>query len=133
MNAEENGVDLTREILEMDAKLFNAFNQQDIETIKEVMREDLEFYHDTGGLGDYAQTIEGFSTLFARDDGLNRRLLPGSTEIFPIKDYGAIQVGAHEFCHQENGKDDCGTFKFLHIWSRDDGVWKLSRVVSYDH
>ena len=34
---------------------------------------------------------------------------------------------------KENGKDDCGTFKFAMIWRKDDETWKLSRVISYGH
>jgi hypothetical protein len=35
--------------------------------------------------------------------------------------------------HIENGKDDCGTFKFLQIWKHTADGWKLARVVSYGH
>jgi hypothetical protein len=57
----------------------------------------------------------------------------GSLEVHPIKDFGAIHIGKHTFCHWENEKNDCGTFKFLMIWQKKNGGWKISRVVSYDH
>ena len=124
---------LYNEIVHMDSVLFNAFNGQDGETIKHVFDESLEFYHDKGGLTTYTQNMASFKGLFANNNGLNRRLVEGSMEVYPIKGYGAIQVGAHTFCHKENGRDDCGTFKFLHIWQKKDGVWKITRVASYDH
>ncbi len=44
-----------------------------------------------------------------------------------------MEIGAHQFCHEENGKMDCGTFQFLMIWQKKDGEWKITRVASYDH
>lgn len=128
-----NGNALYNEIAHMDSVLFNAFNTQDQETIKNTFDESLEFYHDKGGLTNYTQNIAATKNLFASNNGLNRKLVEGSMEVYPIKDYGAIQVGEHIFCHKENGRDDCGTFKFLHIWQKKNGVWKVTRVASYDH
>ena len=32
-----------------------------------------------------------------------RRDMVGSLGVYPIKDFGAIEVGTHRFCHKENG------------------------------
>jgi uncharacterized protein YcfL len=125
--------ELFAEIAHMDSILFTAFNSRDIEKMRTLFTEDLEFYHDKGGLTDYKQNMEAFKSTAAANTDLRRDLIPGSLEVFPVKDYGAIQVGMHRFCHTENGKPDCGTFKFVHIWKKKDGEWKISRVVSYDH
>ena len=29
-----------------------------------------------------------------------------------------MEIGEHRFCHKENGKDDCGTFKFAWFGGR---------------
>ena len=120
-------------ILQLDKQLFDAFNQRDIETTKAMLDADVEFYHDTGGLADYQQTIANLTRLFANAGDLTRELIPESTEVYPVKDFGAIQTGKHRFCHTENGKPDCGEFKFLHIWKQQDKRWTVVRVVSYDH
>jgi Domain of unknown function (DUF4440) len=125
--------ELYAEIAHMDSVLFTAFNNRDTTTLKTLFTTDLEFYHDKGGLTGYKQNMEAFKTTAAANTDLRRDLIPGSLEVFPVKDYGAIQVGMHRFCHTENGKPDCGTFKFVHIWKKKDGEWKISRVVSYDH
>ena len=91
----------------MDSILFTALQQQD--------------------------TVTAFKTLFTKTNGLKRELVKGSLEVYPIKDYGAIQEGKHRFCHPENGQQDCGTFKFIHIWKREEGKWKISRIISYGH
>ena len=124
---------LQDKILQLDKQLFDAFNQRDIETTKALLDADVEFYHDTGGLADYEQTIANLSRLFANAGDLNRELVAGSTEVYPVKDFGAIQTGQHRFCHTENGKPDCNVFKFLHIWKQHDGRWTVVRVASYGH
>jgi hypothetical protein len=64
---------------------------------------------------------------------MRRDLVPGTLEVYPIKGYGAIEIGAHRFCHKEDGKDDCGVFKFVQIWQKQESGWKVTRVVSYGH
>lgn len=132
----ENGAtiqDLYKEIARMDSVLFTAFNNRDLEKIKTIFSTDAEFFHDKGGLTHYPQIIENTKQLFERSNGPTRELIAGSMEVYPINDYGAIQTGKHRFCHIENGKNECGIFKFLHIWKKKDNVWTLNRVVSYDH
>ena len=126
---------LYAEILHMDSVLFNAFNAHDAKQMEDVFSLNLEFYHDKGGLTDLKQTVENFKSLFERNQqtGLRRELDRSSLEVYSIKDFGALEVGVHKFCHTENGKEDCGTFKFIHIWKKADGQWRLTRVISYDH
>lgn len=118
----------------MDSVLFDAFNKRKTEKFRNMFTKDLEFYHDEGGLTGYQHTVDFMeSTAANKNNDLRRELVEGSLEVYPVKDYGAIQVGRHRFCHTENGKQDCGTFKFVHIWKKIDNEWKISRVVSYDH
>jgi hypothetical protein len=126
---------LYNEIAFMDSVMFNAFNEHNLDKLKTTFSEDLEFYHDKGGLAGYAQSMENFNTLFERNKntGLRRDMVAGSLEVYPIKDYGAVEVCAHRFCHKENGKDDCGVFKNIMVWQKKDGKWKVTRVISYDH
>lgn len=125
--------DLYEQIAEMDRVLFDAFNTRDLETTKKIFAEDLEFFHDNDGLAGYAKTIESLASLFAQNNDLHRELVEGSMEVFPVPGYGAMQFGEHRFCHTENGKPDCGTFRFAHVWRREGEAWKLARVLSYGH
>jgi hypothetical protein len=126
---------LYRTIARQDSLLFAAFNRHDVATLQTFFAEDLEFYHDKGGLSNFAQTMAGFQRLFDNNKttGLNRQLVPGTLEVYPIKGYGAVETYQHRFCHQENGRDDCGTFKNMMVWRLREGQWKITRVVSYDH
>ena len=125
--------DLFKLIEHQDSVLFDAFNRRDTVTFKKMFSKDLEFYHDKGGLTDYRYTIESLKRTAAQNNGLNRSLVPGSMEVYPVPNYGAMQLAAHTFCHQENGKQDCGTFKFVHVWRQTPDGWKITRVVSYGH
>jgi hypothetical protein len=121
------------QIAHMDSVLFNAFNSRDVKTFEKLFSEDLEFYHDKGGVTGYKHTIDFMKMTAQNNTGLRRELVPGSLEVYPIKDYGAIEIGSHTFCHLENGKQECGTFKFVHIWKRTGSDWKITRIISYDH
>lgn len=125
--------ELYKEIAHMDSVLFNAFNSRDVETFKTLFTADLEFFHDNSGLTNYDHTINFMNEVAKNNNQLRRELVKGSLEVYPIPGYGAMEIGSHSFCHMENGKQDCGTFKFVHIWQKKNGEWKISRVVSYGH
>jgi ketosteroid isomerase-like protein len=124
---------LYNEIAHMDSVLFNAYNAHDVDVMLDFFTKDVEFYHDTGGLISYDNIRDNSKQLFSQNNKIRRDLVSGSLEVYPIKNYGAIEIGSHRFCHDENGKQDCGTFKFVHVWKKENGDWKISRVVSYDH
>lgn len=124
---------LHAEIARMDKAMFDAFNAHDIDGVMALFSEDLEFYHDKGGLLRYEDTRNGMKGNFDQNNGLRRDLVPGSLEVYPINNYGAVEIGAHRFCHVEDGKDDCGVLKFVHVWRKTGDQWKITRVVSYDH
>jgi ketosteroid isomerase-like protein len=124
---------LYEQIARLDAEMFAAFNAADVAKLMAFFTDDLEFYHDKGGLSNYTQTQQSFASLFAQSPDIQRSLAPGSMKVYPIKDFGAVQIGVHRFCHKENGKDDCGNFKFMMLWRQKGDTWKINRVVSYDH
>ena len=125
--------ELLETIRKMDAAIFDAFNAHDVDRLMSYFTDDLEFYHDTGGLGNYRSNAEDFKKMFGNVPDIRRDLVPESLEVYPVKDYGAMEIGQHRFCHKENGKDDCGTFGFAMVWRKVGDSWKISRVLSYGH
>ncbi len=125
--------DLFNEINKQDSLLFAAFNTRDIKTFKSYFSKDLEFFHDKGGLTNYDYTVNFLSETTKKESDLRRDLVKGTLEVYPIPGYGAIEIGSHRFCHDENGKLDCGTFKFVQVWQKKDDQWKVTRVISYAH
>jgi ketosteroid isomerase-like protein len=126
-------VTVTRSIAAMDKKMFDAFNAHDVDLLMSMFADDLEFYHDKGGLTNHQQTQEGFTKMFINAPDIMRTIVPDTMKVYPIKDFGAIELGTHRFCHKENGKDDCGDFPFVMVWKKVGDSWKVSRVVSYGH
>jgi ketosteroid isomerase-like protein len=131
--ADSSAAELLETIKKMDAAIFGAFNAHDTDRLMSYFTEDLEFYHDTGGVENYRENAEGFTKMFASMPDIRRDLVTESLEVYPIKDYGAMEIGQHRFCHKENGKDDCGTFGFAMVWRKVGDSWKISRVLSYGH
>jgi ketosteroid isomerase-like protein len=132
-NSSSDSPQLRETIARMDAKMFEAFNRHDADALMSMFADDLEFYQDNDGLKKQRECAEDFKKLFANNTGIRRELVKGSLEVYPIKDYGAIEIGVHRFCHTENGKEECGNFKFVHVWRENAGVWKVLRVISYGH
>ena len=134
ISQDQDARQLLAEIRQVDTELFAAFNRCDLERMSDIFARDLEFFHDLAGVSDYEQTLAATKTNCDRKLGLERKLVPESLEVYPVGGgYGAIQKGAHTFCHPESGEEVCGTFEFLHIWRRDEDRWRLARVVSYGH
>lgn len=124
---------LLDEITAADSALFDAFNRCDIDTVSTMFSRDLEFYHDVTGLKGYQANMEATHQLCERNLGLVRTPVEGSFEVFPVKGFGAMHLGEHTFCHEENGVQDCGRFGFAHVWKQTDTGWRLHRVLSYGH
>jgi hypothetical protein len=127
--------DLYDTIVYYDSLLFNAFNNQDIDKLKIFFSEDLEFYHDLGGVTNYKQNIEAFKKTFESDRKIRRELVPGSLEVYPIKDFGAVETGIHRFYVTEKGEKEklSSEAKFAHVWQKKGTDWKITRIISYAH
>lgn len=124
---------LRRAIVAADSMLFEAFNRRDAAALATFFTRDLEFYQDNEGVETFAQTMRDFRQMFAQPAAIRRELVPGTLEVYRIRNYGAMEVGRHRFCHVENGQNECGEFSFVHIWRRTRAGWRIARVVSYGH
>jgi hypothetical protein len=58
-------------------------------------------------------------------------LIKGSIEVYPIKDYGAIEMGLHRFQNSEDASSVTSRAgKFIIIWQHKNNQWKITKVVS---
>ena len=123
--------DLFTAVKSLDAKLFDAYNRCDLTTLGAMVSDDLEFYHDQTGL-----SVGKAPFIAAIKDNIcgkvQRELLPRTLEVYPLKGYGAVEIGIHRF-HQPAHPEDVGDARFIMLWHNQDGVWKVTRVISYDH
>jgi len=124
---------LFNEISQVDSLQFSAFNARNLDQLMNYFDSSLELYQDNTGVRNFDQTKQAFGGLFKMNYVLNRKLIPGTMEVYPIKDYGAIETGQHTFSHVENGKLQSFTYKFMQIWQKKDGVWRVTREITYGH
>lgn len=121
----------------MDSSLFAIAYKCKPEEFATYFTEDLEFYHDKGGLTKSLPVfMEQLKNNFCGEDKvkLRRELVAGSLHTYDMVGTGAIQEGEHRFYITENGKERVdGIARFIHIWVYDNKVWKISRVLSLDH
>jgi hypothetical protein len=125
-------VPLYKAIKAADAALFGAANHCDKATFAKYLTEDVEFYHDKAGKeGDKADVVQRTMDTFCNNK-MVRELVPASLEVYPLPNFGAIEIGTHRFLHPGDPKN-VGEGRFLQIWQLQNGAWKASRIISYDH
>lgn len=135
--------ELTNQARELDDILFEqSFNSCKTAELYNIIAEDLEFYHDVGGLmrgkQAYIDSIEqGICTL---DYKASRELKEGTFEVFPLRANGEIYAmvveGEHSFYAQypdKQEKQHTSDANFSIIWVRDGEHWKMKRVLSFNH
>lgn len=122
---------LFKTIQSLDTKLFDAYNHCDLDTLGAMVSDDLEFYHDKTGLSvGKAPFIAAIKQNICGK--VQRAIVPGSLEVYPLNGYGAVEIGVHRFYHPgEPG--NVGEAKFIILWQNKDGVWEVTRTISYNH
>ncbi len=124
--------ELYKTIVKLDSVFFDAYNHCDtkFETYADFYTEDIEFYHDQGGLSNSKKDIlEGTKKYICGK--VTRTLIPGSIEVYPIKDYGAIEIGLHSFSNNTNPPDEPKKIsRFTIFWKKTAEGWKIAKVVS---
>ena len=128
-------------VAERDAAFWRAYNACDVAAVEGFLTIDVEFYHDRGGpiagrdaLGPALKT--GLCGAATR---VRRAPVEGTVRISILKQddavYGAVMSGEHVFYVTQPGKAEFldGHARFTHLWRLQDGAWRMSRILSYDH
>jgi hypothetical protein len=125
--------DLYKTVAGLDAAMFDAYNNCNLDKMGSMVADDLEFYHDQTGLAVGRQSlVDGVKNNICGK--VHRELVPGTLEVYPIKGYGAVEIGIHRFTHPNDpNSQGFGEAKFVQLWQLKDGTWKLTRVFSFDH
>jgi Domain of unknown function (DUF4440) len=119
-------------IVHEDSVFFGAYNTciVHLREYADFYADNLEFYHDKGGvMFSKADVVE--ATRKNVCGHTTRTLVPGSLEVYPIANYGAIEIGFHSFA---NSQDSSNTphlpGRFVIIWHHTNGKWLITRVIS---
>lgn len=128
--------ELYDKIASLDGSLFEAFNACELVKVESFFTEAIEFYHEKGGLTTTRKSvIEVMKNNLCMENSnrVRRELVKGSLEVHPINNYGAVETGEHRFYLTQKGQKERldGIGKFVHIWQKKDGEWRISRVISY--
>lgn len=119
----------------LDTEVFEAFNRCDepgqLARHGSHFAEDVEFYHDTGGVTWTREAMLANTEKFVCGN-FHRMLVPGTLQVYPVKDFGAISRGTHRFCQVADGHCE-GEADFTIVWRLRDGKWEITRVLSFGH
>ena len=131
------------QVREFDARYWKAFNDCEVQKLAAMNTDDLEFYHDVGGM---SKGVAVFSEDFARNicsrpdaARIRREAVADSLRFYPMRDgailYGAIVSGEHLFYDVPKDGKEVLTVRahFTHMLLLQNGEWKVSRVLSFEH
>ncbi|MGB0892580.1 MAG: nuclear transport factor 2 family protein [Flavobacteriaceae bacterium] len=122
-------IDLHKQIVKMDSIYFTAYNTCDIKTQAEIYDENIEFFHDKGGLAtDKKKLLQSLKDNICNK--VTRTLIKGSIEVYPIKDYGAIEIGYHKFFNKLEPNAKSIPSKFIVVWKKENNKWTMTKVIS---
>ena len=119
-------------IVKLDDMFFEAYNTCNVNLDKygSFFPENIEFYHDQGGLMTSKPDLIA-ATKKNICGKVTRELIKGSIKVYPINDFGAIEIDLHKF---HNNEEPPGTpskvGRFLIVWENKNKEWKIKRVVS---
>ncbi len=130
--------ELNKIILYHDSLFWQAYNLCDVDKMAAYFTDDVEFYHDRNGITTPKIKLEEATRNGLCNNSnsrLRREQLQGTVKVFPMNNYGALITGEHVFYVKEAGKAEYldGYGKFTHLWLFDNNIWKMSRIISYDH
>ncbi len=124
-------------VRQADAAFWQAYNACGLTTIGDFFSEDIEFYHDKGGLTKSRPAMVASLRKGICNDPSRRirREAYGTAAYHPMAGHRALLSGEHRFYTREPGQPEHldGQAKFDELWELSDGRWRMSRVFSYDH
>lgn len=123
-----------------DDAYWSAYNRTDPDAMNSWLTDDVEFYHDRGGM------LIGKKALAAVNDGmktmpfkLRREAVPGTIHFFPMRKgddiYAVLVTGEHQFYALEKGKPErrAGRSYFSNLMRLEGNDWRVARIYSYEH
>ncbi|GAA4768929.1 MULTISPECIES: nuclear transport factor 2 family protein [Flavobacterium] len=118
-------------IINLDKAFFDAYNNCDknLNTYSSFYSDSIEFFHDNGGFMNSKQEIVAGTKKYVCGK-VTRELVKGSIEVYPIKDYGAIEIGLHKFHNKEEPNNIAKVGRFTIIWKKENNEWKITKVIS---
>ncbi len=116
-------------IVHMDSVYFNAYNKCDMDLQISIDADSIEFYHDGSGL----ETSKA-NLLKALKENIcgkvSRQLVKGSIEVYPLPNFGAVEMGLHQFINHKENNSVSKPDRFVIVWRHLNNRWQIYRVIS---
>lgn len=66
---------------------------------------------------------------------LRREIVPGTLVVYPLKDYGTLQLARQNFFIMDQGHKGklAASTNLIHVWRNDHGYQAISRIIRYGH
>lgn len=121
-----------------DAAFWAAYNRCDVAAMGGYFSEDVEFYHDKGGLTkSRAGLVDSIGKNLCGNpkSHLRREAIADTVKFYPLAGNRALLIGEHRFYVNDAGKPEFldGQARFDDLWEYADGHWRMSRIFSYAH
>ncbi len=113
----------------MDKVFFDAYNSCDLKKQESMYSDNIEFFHDKAGfINSKSEIINGTKKNICGK--VTRIIIQGSMEVYPINNYGAIEIGFHRFYNNQEPNAESKPSKFIIVWKKVDTNWTITKVVS---
>lgn len=119
-------------IVHLDSVFFYYYNTCDVNFDKHAAfySDSIEFYHDKGGLSTSKADVTGGIKKFVCGK-VTRELIKGSIEVYPIPNFGAIEIGLHQFRNNQEPDAKPHASRFTIVWQYTKELgWKIRKVIS---
>ena len=137
------GRELERQIIARDKEFFEVlFHVCDPARMRQFVTDDMEFYHDVEGfaVASAERWVSDYSESCVRRKNqpvpARRELIRDTVVISRIPNYGAVQVGEHQFLERQSDGSEkiVERARFAQLWRLGtDGIWRIARDFSFDH
>jgi Domain of unknown function (DUF4440) len=119
---------LYKKIVSLDACLTDACNRNNEHEIGSFFSDNLLFYRDNqpspldkrAFIGEMKRTVLGQA---------RREVVMGSIHVYPVKGYGAMEIGLQRFAGGHTKLGAAG--KFVMLWRNEGGNWKVTQIVNF--
>ncbi|WP_373395860.1 nuclear transport factor 2 family protein [Algoriphagus halophilus] len=146
LKAQENNIgsdssSIKQQILEFNSDYWKAYNACDVEKILSMESEDIEFYHDRGGLTiGQSESKKVWENFCKKKEWKLEAILMDDIKVYELKDsgnlYAAIIIGElsfHAIRLSDGEKFPAGFSSYTTVLNYENGEWRMSRALSYNH
>ena len=142
IHAQTTEKEVIQTIFTKDSLFWAGYNDCNIAQCRPLIADNVEFYHDKGGILNGVEALcEALQKNLCNNPvyHLRREAIDSTVKVFPLSSanvfYGAIISGEHLFYVTDKGQKEYldGHANFMQLWILKDGVWKMTRILSYNH